>query len=268
MHLLIRASFSLLILFSYNNCCSQQSDSIQNSTLGIHFFLNDHFSGNTFKTCASPLFSEMFPGFALSFTKGISNHIDWNAMVYSTFVDSILKNKQPFGKKDLFVDASFSVRTKMFSNVKKVQPFLQAGIGVSQYKNYTAAFIPIGAGIQVNVFQDVYITLQTKYSLPLGSTFRYYFSHSLGIAGVIGKPRRKPLVKNVAPPLTSIPAPPDRDRDGIVDSVDVCPSVPGLKQFNGCPDRDKDGVEDRLDKCPDVYGFIQYRGCPIPDTDP
>lgn len=108
----------------------------------------------------------------------------------------------------------FQSAQKIFSNVKKVQPFLQAGIGVSQCKNYTAAFMPIGAGIQVNVFQDVYITLQTKYSLPLGSAFRDYFSHSLGIAGVIGKPRRKPAVKNVAPPLTSTLAPADRDRDG------------------------------------------------------
>jgi outer membrane protein OmpA-like peptidoglycan-associated protein len=64
------------------------------------------------------------------------------------------------------------------------------------------------------------------------------------------------------------PAPPkDTDGDGIYDSLDACPTVPGLAQFKGCPDTDKDGIQDSEDKCPTVPGLAKYQGCPIPDTD-
>ncbi len=62
---------------------------------------------------------------------------------------------------------------------------------------------------------------------------------------------------------------PDRDADGIADKDDQCPDEPGLISNHGCPihDRDNDGVNDDLDKCPDVAGLKKYNGCPVPDTD-
>jgi len=62
---------------------------------------------------------------------------------------------------------------------------------------------------------------------------------------------------------------PDRDGDGIADKNDKCPDVAGLFNNNGCPppDKDGDGVPDATDKCPDVPGLQIYEGCPIPDKD-
>jgi OOP family OmpA-OmpF porin len=62
---------------------------------------------------------------------------------------------------------------------------------------------------------------------------------------------------------------PDQDGDGVADKVDQCPIEPGLVTNHGCPfhDKDNDGVADELDKCPDVPGLAKYSGCPIPDTD-
>lgn len=53
--------------------------------------------------------------------------------------------------------------------------------------------------------------------------------------------------------------PPDRDGDGILDSDDACVDVPGVRtddpKTNGCPpDRDHDGIVDSADACPDVAG--------------
>ena len=59
----------------------------------------------------------------------------------------------------------------------------------------------------------------------------------------------------------------DRDKDGIKDSEDACPDVPGLAQFQGCPDTDGDGVPDKDDNCPEVAGPVENNGCPWPDTD-
>jgi len=59
----------------------------------------------------------------------------------------------------------------------------------------------------------------------------------------------------------------DRDNDGVLDEVDVCPKIPGLLALNGCPDRDKDGIKDSEDDCPDDFGLKINNGCPDMDGD-
>ena len=61
----------------------------------------------------------------------------------------------------------------------------------------------------------------------------------------------------------------DRDKDGVPDDKDKCPDVFGLKQFDGCPmaDRDNDGIRDDLDKCPDEAGPVSSQGCPADKND-
>jgi outer membrane protein OmpA-like peptidoglycan-associated protein len=59
----------------------------------------------------------------------------------------------------------------------------------------------------------------------------------------------------------------DKDKDGITDKKDDCPSVPGVAEFKGCPDRDGDHVPDKLDDCPDQPGSPVFAGCPDKDGD-
>lgn len=77
----------------------------------------------------------------------------------------------------------------------------------------------------------------------------------------------------------SASAPSDRDRDGILDSDDMCPDVPGLAVAPlgavGCPaaprDTDRDGIIDADDACPDLAGLGtrdgMTNGCPDGDHD-
>lgn len=94
-----------------------------------------------------------------------------------------------------------------------------------------------------------------------------------------------PVIPPPPPPPPPAPPPPpsDMDNDGIPDSEDACPAVPGVRtddpKTNGCPpDRDKDGVPDAEDACPDVPGVHtndpKTNGCPadrdgdgIPDNE-
>jgi len=94
--------------------------------------------------------------------------------------------------------------------------------------------------------------------------YKYYNS---GIQAGI-KVKLFPVAKKPAP-VVAPPAPIDTDGDGIVDSLDKCPTVPGIAKYQGCPipDTDKDGINDEEDKCPTVPGIAKYHGCPIPDTD-
>ena len=69
----------------------------------------------------------------------------------------------------------------------------------------------------------------------------------------------------------------DTDGDGIMDSVDKCPTDPedkdGFEDTDGCPDldNDNDGILDVDDRCPldpeDKDGFEDVDGCPDPDND-
>ena len=73
----------------------------------------------------------------------------------------------------------------------------------------------------------------------------------------------------VSPPDTLIKKSVDTDSDGIIDSLDKCPDVKGVIQFDGCPmpDTDNDGLADDLDDCPSEAGPIKYKGCPAGDRD-
>ena len=59
----------------------------------------------------------------------------------------------------------------------------------------------------------------------------------------------------------------DADRDGVKDSVDECPEVPGLESLNGCPDNDGDGIKNSDDDCPMTAGLAALNGCPDADGD-
>ena len=65
----------------------------------------------------------------------------------------------------------------------------------------------------------------------------------------------------------------DKDKDGVKDQYDQCPSTPKKVSVDeyGCPiDSDGDGVPDYLDQCPgtpaEAYGMVNEAGCPI-DSD-
>lgn len=69
----------------------------------------------------------------------------------------------------------------------------------------------------------------------------------------------------------------DRDRDGVPDAFDACPTEPedrdGFQDQDGCPDpdNDNDAILDVDDKCPnqaeDFDHFEDEDGCPEPDND-
>lgn len=75
-----------------------------------------------------------------------------------------------------------------------------------------------------------------------------------------------PTTPGVAPRGCPL-AEPDSDGDGFLDSVDACPQEPGIAP-DGCPEKDSDGdgFLDSKDTCPDVPG-VAPDGCPIPDKD-
>jgi outer membrane protein OmpA-like peptidoglycan-associated protein len=83
-----------------------------------------------------------------------------------------------------------------------------------------------------------------------------------------GVPDTEDMCPTLPGPLASKGCP-DQDGDGIIDIQDSCVTQYGPVENHGCPylDRDKDGVLDKLDKCPDVPGPKENNGCPYTDRD-
>ena len=96
-----------------------------------------------------------------------------------------------------------------------------------------------------------------------------------GLSSGIGTPDFRAILSVAYTPEQVL----DRDHDGIPDTEDACPDVPGERSEdptkNGCPppppDRDHDGIPDAVDACPDVPGVPSddptKNGCPPPPPD-
>lgn len=249
----------------------------QGATFAVHFLYHDFNTASAIR--ASSLSSvirnkefgkvrDMSPGLALNYIKGLSNSFDFSTMLAGSFLDYPAENGGTLGDNSLLLELDASVRGKMFSSRYLVSPYLQLGVGMSKYKGYWSAFIPAGVGLQVNISDEALLLVNSQYRIPvIDNNASHHFFYSIGLAGVIGKKRN---ARPVNPPVTQIPSAPvvsDRDADGILDSADLCPDVPGMAMFKGCPDIDSDGIPDNDDKCPKVKGVARYQGCPVPDSD-
>jgi OmpA-OmpF porin, OOP family len=250
-----------------------QKDDVRPKALGLSFFLNDFVSANRIRTTSlsSVLggdkwarIKDMSPGLAINYFSGVTSHIDFAASLGGSFLSYPMPNKV-FSDDNFLLEGNASLNLKLTTEKYWVQPFIIAGVGGHKYLGYWGAFMPLGVGFKINIFDEAHIFFNSTYRVPVTTeTANYHFQHSLGVAGVIGRKKEK-----VIPPPPPPPPPADTDGDGITDDKDKCPTVPGLAKYEGCPipDSDKDGINDEEDKCPTVPGLARYQGCPIPDTD-
>ena len=251
-----------------------QNDHKKPPSLAVHFILDDYATAadiksnglaRTLETKNWHKTNRMFGGLAFSYIQGLSEYLDFATTLSGSFSTNPVPGKLALStsNNELFLEASATANLKLVSDKYWVSPFLTFGLGASKYKGYYGAFIPVGVGFQINLFDEAYILVNSQYRMPVTENAAYHFYHSIGVAGSIFK-KKEPL------PIV-VPLPPvinyDRDNDGVPDSTDRCPDVAGLASLKGCPDRDGDGIADIDDKCPDVPGLARYQGCPIPDTD-
>ena len=248
-----------------------QDDYKKRPALAIHFLLDDFKSASDIRAngLASLLRSKqwhktgrMIAGLGVSYIEGLSDHVDFAGTLAGSFIDYPIPGKALRNTNDFLLEGTATANLKLVTDKYWFDPFLTIGVGASKYKGYFGAFIPAGVGIQIRVFEDAFLLLNSQYRIPVTENNAYHFYHSIGIAGNIRKKKEPTPVVVVLPVINY-----DHDGDGVPDSTDRCPDVPGLASLKGCPDRDGDGIADIDDKCPDVPGFARYQGCPIPDTD-
>jgi OmpA-OmpF porin, OOP family len=250
-----------IFLLFYSTILFAQNKYRHPSTLGVNFILNDFTSKSAFGNT-----STMDAGLSLNYLKGMGSHIDYVVSLSGCFPDSVSKHFTATDKS-LLLQGDFSFRARLLGKQHWVNPFFQSGFGIGTYRSNFLSYFLIGLGLEFN-YKDVYLTTSFQYRPSLSNKLNNHYFYSIGIAGLIGKREKKK--RPVEPPkIQNVVTVKDSDGDGIIDSLDICPTIPGLAKYRGCPmpDRDKDGISDEEDKCPDVPGILKYQGCPIPDTD-
>lgn len=223
------------------------------------------FSANlvSFSTSVSG-FENADPGFSIMYWKGLTSKIDLSVRYNGLFSDY----SKTSSSNGYINEMEASLHARPMNDNHLLNPFITAGIGAGTYgtKGF-APYAPVGAGLQLNLYNQSYIFLQGNYRFSLSKTkLDDNLFLSLGFTESLSDPKLAPVKPLPTPP----PAPVvviDTDSDGVPDSTDACPTIAGLASLKGCPDKDGDGIVDKDDKCPDVAGLAKYGGCPIPDTD-
>jgi OOP family OmpA-OmpF porin len=242
-------------------------------TLVVNFLMNDFGTADAIKrTSVSDALKggwskvrNMDPGLGLQYLQGITQNLDFSANVQGSFVDNMYKAKLQSSDDKFLLEADAGLHLKLLSDKYFFTPYLSAGIGGSMWNGYYGAYVPLGVGFQFSLGHgESFIFIDGKYKTGITENANEHITYSVGFGGALTS---KPEVKVIPPPPP--PPPVDTDNDGIVDSLDKCPTTPGLPKYQGCPipDTDNDGVNDEMDKCPTVFGSAKYQGCPVPDTD-
>jgi len=137
-------------------------------------------------------------------------------------------------------------------------PFLLVGGGTlggtsNAMGNDADPTLQFGAGLKVALDEHLLLRVEGRDSLHRASDFTdASTAHSPEVLiGLSFVPKR---------------GKPDRDRDGVLDYRDKCPTTVGDQQGCPAPDQDADGIADTTDECVDAAGQAPS-GCPDKDKD-
>jgi OmpA-OmpF porin, OOP family len=190
---------SLFVLSLLSQTSFSQDKPIRQRALGVSFILNDFVTAQRLRSGSFEQvtrnnnwaeFSEMAPGLALTYFKGLGKHVDFAGTLGASFVNYPFPNKPLFEGDALLLEVDASVNLKMFSEDYWFTPYLTAGIGASKYRNYYGAFIPLGGGLKINFFDEASLFVTTAYKIPVtAETTNYHLMYSIGVSGIIGKKR-------------------------------------------------------------------------------
>jgi OmpA-OmpF porin, OOP family len=175
---------------------AQKGENKMEPAIGISFFLNDFVTPNRIRTTslsqvlADKKFAkkkDMSPGLAISYFKGLADHVDFAGYIAGSFVNYPMPGKA-FASDNFLLEASAQVNLKMTTEQYWVQPCIIIGVAAHKYRSYYGATLPLGLGMKVNFFDEAHLFISSVYRVPVTiETANYSLQHSIGIVGTIGK---------------------------------------------------------------------------------
>jgi outer membrane protein OmpA-like peptidoglycan-associated protein len=183
------------------------------STLVFHSFYNDFKTAQFMRTTSLQNvldkgqwseIGDMQMGFGFNYLKGISKKIDAIITIDGSSTDYLFKNGSTNGSSKFLLDASTALNIKLLTDSHTLVPYFSIGAGLSSYNGKTGFYIPAGAGIQFNLFNEAFVLTNIQYRPALTSSVNDHFYYSIGIGTNIGKKKIK-AVKVVE--VTVLPEP-------------------------------------------------------------
>lgn len=135
-----------------------------------------------------------------------------------------------------------------------LNPNFFAGLGANyeDLSDFNFA-LPLGVGLDFKLSGALYLSTKAEYRIGF-SDLRDNIQLGAGLKIFLGGAGDDTAGK-------------DSDKDGIVDTEDQCPTIPGTAKAMGCPDNDDDGIANTKDACPEEAGPASTNGCPDTDND-
>ena len=205
--------------------------------------------------------------FGFEYLQGVTKKVDVvaNMLMSSLRYPYYTSLKMPTNANALgYFSFDIGLNYKFLTDEKPVVPYVTGGMGVAiERVDNVTGYAPVGAGLQIKANRGSFIFIQATHNAETSAITKKHNHYSIAYSLPLRGKDKKPVLLPPAP--VSI----DTDNDGVVDSLDKCPTQAGTAKYNGCPipDTDKDGINDEEDKCPTQVGTAKYKGCPIPDTD-
>lgn len=191
---------SFLTLFLFVTAFAQTNDYRRPTSIGISFFLSDFQTaaeikknglGSVIRSKNLTRTGRMNPGLALNYLKGLSNNIDFAATLGGSFVDYPVTNQVSNGSnKNFLLDATANLDLKLLPDNFYVVPYIDLGVGISKYSSSYAAFAPIGFGLQFNLSEDAFFTLNSQYRVKITESAASHLYHSLTFYAPIGQKKK------------------------------------------------------------------------------
>ena len=190
-------------------CClgfkvSAQVDTLKKpSTIIFHAFYNDFNTAQRIRTTSLnhvinnklwSNFGEMQMGFGFSYLKGILRNIDFVSSLDGSATDYHFKDGTIYGSNKFLLDVNAGFNIKLLKDNHPVVPYIFAGAGFSLYQGKTGVFIPAGAGLQFNLFNQVFVLTNVQYRRAVGVNVNDHFQYSVGAGASIGKKRAAKIV--------------------------------------------------------------------------
>ncbi|HEY0041252.1 MAG TPA: hypothetical protein VGB71_11345 [Flavisolibacter sp.] len=187
----IALSLFILVCIGFtSNAQSENSTNVRRERIGFSFIGNDFATAERIRTTSYATvlreervakLKEMGHGFALHYFRGFTPNIDLAATFGGSFVRFALPGRT-INSNRFLAEIDASANFKMFSRAT-FNPYLIAGIGASKYTNVFGAFIPVGGGVNINLFNELDLFSQLQYRIPVTpDANKHHFQVSFGIA--------------------------------------------------------------------------------------
>ena len=188
--------FSLFfIIYSFSQEAEKKSY-VRRPAFAISFLFNDYTTAQRIRSSSlssviankqKAKFKDMETGIAVSYFKGVNNHLDLVATLGGSFADYAVGSENSIESR-LLLEGDVSLNLKLLTEKYWLTPYASLGAGLSRYGSYYGALIPVGLGLKLNLFDEAHFFINSQYRIPVTTnTANYHFLHSIGIAGVIGK---------------------------------------------------------------------------------